>query len=84
MHTKSKTFGLMIPIVVLAFLAVTRTDADSPEHVSVSGKVTFRGVAQIPELIDMGGNEYCAVAQSAAQHRSQPVSTGAGNGLRAG
>ncbi len=30
----------------------------------------------------MGSNEYCATAQHSAQHRSQAVSTGAGNGLR--
>ncbi len=82
MKTKSNTFGLMVPIIALAFLAVTRIDADSPEHIAVSGKVTFRGATQSPELIDMGSNEYCLVAQSAAQHRSQPISTGAENGLR--
>ena len=82
MHTKSKTFGLTVPIIALAFLAVTRIDTDSPEHVAVSGKVTFRGTAQSPELIDMGSNEYCATAQDSARHRSQPVSTGAEDGLR--
>ncbi len=52
MHTKSKTFGLMVPIIALAFLAVTRLDTDSPEHATVSGKVIFRGTTQSSELIE--------------------------------